>query len=226
MGARFPVSYNPEVKVNGVLYNSSSALGNRISVTLSGYQWSVMTCTAVATAGTGYKFIGWEFLSECPDGWGGSTAATLSASETGTPQDSIDGYQLYIVGCFESTGGGGGDDEDSAVQVITQSDPPGVGLTTGDDLKIGKVGSTAAFHLTAEPRDRTQYAFEKWTNGANVYRGKSIDVSFVLKSGYTPSNPEVYVFYAHFRRRTGLIVRSAASGVILRGTGNKILRDE
>lgn len=115
----------------------------------------------------------------------------------------------------------------SAINLSLVSHPAGVGDLTGGGLRTGTVGSSVSYNVNAEVAAASQarYHFLYWLDDEGVkHNTKGFTKSFTLKSGYTTANPERKTFVAYFG--TGLIIRSASSGDILRGSSGGILRDE
>lgn len=220
MSRRFPNVIDQYINVDGQQVNAFSLRGCSYTYRFSGYGQNV-SFALNATAGAGYKFDHWQFTPEHPFDDISSPSLFAEIHEDWDP------YRIVAIAYFVSTSPP--PQTDSAINLTLVSDPVGVGALIGGGLRSGAVGSSTTYGVIADVLEaqKTRYAFSHWTDDQNVrHNEKSFSKSFVFKAGYSVSNPEQISFVAHFRPCTGLILRSATSGKILRGNSSLILRDE
>ena len=189
------------------------------------YHWDF-----TATPNPGYDFVYWDYYEI--DGYGNTTHGTSALSTFGvhwgsslTEYRSDWGVTSLVANFKASTPPA----SDSAINLSLVSNPVGFGTLTGGGLKSGPVGSSVSFDVAAAVAAARQgtHRFSHWIDDEGVkYKTKQFSKTFTLKSGYTTSNPEQKTFTAYFVPYTNLILRSANSGLILRGSNDKILRDE
>lgn len=149
-----------------------------------------------------------------------------NAFSTQWQSGSVQTFDVYLTAYFTTSSP---PQTDSAIDLQLVGVPQNVGSLIGGGIQTGAVGTSATYTVIAEllAAMKGRYRFSHWIDNQNVrHDEKSFSKTFTFKTGYTPQNPEVIIFTAYFVECTGLILRSASSGIILRGKANRILRDK